>query len=439
MKKALPILFFISFSTFLFSQSNNDIAKVYVKKARNAIETSIDFKTALENFEKAMKYMDTITDKKVASLGASIYFEEHNKRDSDLEKLEFLKKSESYSKQYFLLNNNKSTEEFSNNVENFVLIQETIINLNNKIKKSEEDRLRKEKELKKIDSLKTIWKSKSETLSIKADSIYAFNKKNIALYNDNGNFGVINDKGNVIIKANDDYKAVKEFGGYFLFMNKKENPTKIYCFNIDNNKGFIIPNISDFNPLSTHYGQVMLPRENGRLVTYPDNSFNVFVFDIPSRKVVQIANLKNLLKNLKKSDKIDKYDYDESTVKINKVWYNFGGHIGGGVHPLFNDDYSIYGYLCSIDGTILTKERYNYIGAFDANKLQAIKDKETFWINQNGTEVSPAKHITNGYIGKSKISKLPSGNYQIKQDGIIILEDKKLEKLADFLRTNKKE
>ncbi len=434
MKKFILVFSFLFISTLVYSQSNKDIAKVYIKRANEAIESSIDYNTALEHFKKAMKYMDTITDRKIASLGSLIYFEEHHKQENAEGKLDFLKKSEAYSKQYFNLSKNKSSEEYTNNVENFVLIQETISNLEKEIKELEEERIAKEKELRRIDSLKTLWKNKSKELSINVDGIYTYNKNNLALFTKNGNFGIINDVGEIIIEANE-YKDALSFDGYFLLKNKKDEATKVYIYNTNNNNGFLLPNVSDFNSISTHYGQIMLPRGNGRLVTYPNNSYQPMVFDLNVQKVVRVQNEKELFKKLKKGDIIDKYNKD-GEVKINKKWYTFGGHVGGGIHPLyFNKNYQVHSYLCSIDGKILlAASDYKYIGSFHNNKIQAIYNGKTSWINQNGTKVSDAKDDSGKYAGNSKLKKLENGNYQIIKDGIIILGKEKLKKMSDYLR-----
>jgi len=179
----------------------------------------------------------------------------------------------------------------------------------------------------------------------------------------------------------------------------------------------------------------MLPRGNGRLVCYPNNSLKTMVYDLGVKKFVRISNQKELLKTLKKTDKIDKYNKD-GEVKIHKKWYNFGGHIGGGIHPLYNDDYSLHGFLCAIDGRILTQSDYNYLGAFYNGKSQALKGDEVLWVNQNGTKVKPPKNESGVYTGPSKVKKVDSGKYQIMQNGFIILGDQKLEKMVDFLRKN---
>jgi hypothetical protein len=437
MKKLLVLLIcFLAFTNTSNAQTNKDIAIVYLKRASDVIESSVDFESARSFFEKAMKYTDTILDRKVATLGALIYFEEHHKRPSLQEQLVFLEKAKSYSTQYFRLSKSNKSDEYIESTENFVLIQENIEILKNQIKENEEKRLKKENELRKIDSLKTVWLNKSESLSIKADSIYSFNKYKIALYKNKGFFGAINDLGEVLVEANE-YVDALSFDGFLVFKNKVDAPTKLYSFNSSNNIGFQIPSISDFNSLSTHFGKVMLPRGNGRLITYPNNSYQPMVYDLNIRKVVRVANEKELFKNLKKGDVIDKYN-KENEIKLGKKWFNFGGHIGGGVHPLYAiEGYKLEGFLCSVDGRVLrTNSNYQYFGAFYGNKFQALKGSQVFWVNQNGTKVSKAEDEAGKYLGNSKLTKLENGVYQIMKEGMIVLGDEKLEKLANYLRNH---
>ena len=126
----------------------------------------------------------------------------------------------------------------------------------------------------------------------------------------------------------------------------------------------------------------------------------------------------------------------DGEIRINKKWYSFGGHIGGGIHPLYSEkNYKTHSFLCSIDGKMLTaKSDYQFIGAFYKNKAQAIFNNKTTWINQNGTKVNAPKSESGKYIGNSKIVKKDKGVYQIMKDGNIILGTRKLEKLAEFLR-----
>ncbi len=419
------------------AQTNKDIANVYIRKANEVLTESIDFETALTMFQKAMKYTDTILDKKIASLGASVYFETYHKQPDLKVQLAFLEKAKYYSKQYFLLNDgrNKNSEEFINNSDNYVFVLENIENINDKLEKIEADRIKKEKELRRIDSLKTVWINKSNALSFKADSIYKFNKNNAALYTNAGYFGLINDRGEILLEANE-YEDAITFDGFIIFKNKEINPSKLFSYNTNNNVSFQIPSISDFNTLSTHYGKVMLPRGNGRLVTYPNNSHSAFVYDLNVKKMIKIANIENLFKRLEKFEAIRKYNKDDQ-VKIDKDWYNFGGHLGGGIHPLYGvEDYNLKGFLCSLDASFLSAtSNYQYIGGFYNNKYQAIRGTQVVWINQNGTKVSAAEDEGGVYTGNSVLSRLENGNYQIKKDGVIILGTESLEKIGDFLRS----
>ena len=437
MKKILLTFLCLFTFTLTKAQSNKDLSNVYIKRARLAIENDVSYDLALVHFEKAMKYADTITDRKTAALGASIYFENYHLGDTAKEQLSVLKKSESLSKQYFLLAKNKTSEEYLENLDLIVLIQETIEELEAEIISIEKERISKEKELKRIDSLKTIWNNKSESLSLKVDSIYTFNKDNLAIFKANNYFGIISDKGEILVKA-DEYQDVLSFDGFFILKNKEQEATKIYCFNSSSQSGFLLPSPSDFNSLSTHYGKIMLPRGNGRLVTYPNNSYEPMVYDLNVKKNVKVANKQDLFKNLKKNDVIDKYNKDDE-LKINKIWYSFGGHLGGGIHPLYlENDYKINAFLCSIDGNLLrTASSYQYIGAFYNNKFEALKNNKTVWINQNGTKVSEPKDESGVYTAGVKVVKLATGSYQLMKDGFIVLGNEKLEKMADFLRNNK--
>lgn len=437
-KYFLTLLCLISF-TLTNAQSNADIANVYFKRAKEAIETSINYKEALVQFEKALKYVDTITDKNTASIASLIYFENHQYQPTGKEKLDFLIKSESYSRQYFILTSDKTSEEYTNNIETLILIQETKEALQIKLKKEEEERIRKENELKRIDSLKAWWRKKSESLSLKVDSIYSFNMNNLALYIKDGSFGIIDDRGKIVVEATDYLDAISS-EGFILLKNKKEDPDKLYCFNTNDKTGFTLPKVTEFNSLATHYGQIMLPRGNGRLVTYPDNSFEPMVYDLNVKKIVRVTNEEELLKSLKKEDIIDKYNKD-GEVKINKEWYEFGGHLGGRIHPLyFEANYKVHSFLCSANKKVLSSDAgYEYIGAFYEDKFQAIRKGKVIWINQEGAKVTDAKDNYKKYLGDSKVVKLESGKYQIIRNNVIVNGDEELEKLGEFLRKNKKD
>lgn len=428
MKKIILLLFCISTIYISNAQSNEDVAKVYLKRAHQVIEESINFKEALVQFNKAMQYMDTIKSAKVAKFGAEINYE--------LNKLEEAKKLAS---QYFLLELNTGSEEYLTFLNLKITIDEELEKQLAEQKRIEDARIKKEKELKKIDSLKTIWKNKSKALTLKVDSIYTFNNNSLAIFSSNNYFGIINDKGETVLKANK-YKDVLSFDGYLIFKNKKKEATEVFCYISSDKSGFLLPSPSDFNTLSTHYGKIMMPRGNGRLVTYPNNSYEPFVFDIATKKQVKVVNKQELFKSLKKKKIIDKYN-KEDQLKINKVWYSFGGHLGGGIHPLYiiEKGYNVNSFLCSIDGKVLDAiSDYQYIGSFYKDKYQAIKGNKILWINQNGTKVDDAKDETGVYTGSTKVVKLEKGVYQLMKDGVIILGKEKLEKMNVFLRKNAK-
>ncbi|WP_299669659.1 hypothetical protein [uncultured Polaribacter sp.] len=423
MRKLLLALFCAAFFGTSYTQNNAEIANVYIKRANTVIEESIDYKGALALFEKAMKYMDTVTKPSIASLGSRIYFE-----------LDNYKKAQKYSKQYFLIAKNKKSEEYLEQLDLFVTITEALEVQLQEEQRIEEEKQRKAKELRKIDSLKTVWKLQSQKLSVRADSIYPFNANKYALYSKDDKFGIINDRAEIIVKA-DEYSFSINYAGFILLKNKNTAPTKIYSFNTNNGTGALLPNPSDFNSLATNYGKVMLPRANGRLVTYPNNAYEPMVYDLNQAKIVRVANKEEVLKQLKKNDIIRKYD-KEGALKIDKNWYDFGGHLGGGIHPLyFEKEYQVHAFLFSVDGTVLyTNSDYEYIGAFYDNKAQAIKGTQISWINQNGTKVSGAKDKLATYKGNSEVVKLEDGVYQIFQDGIIVNGEETLEKMPDFLR-----
>ncbi|WP_088324072.1 hypothetical protein [Polaribacter tangerinus] len=425
MKKLLTFLCIIAYSSF-YAQSNKDIAAVYINRSE-AKAGNLEWEQAFTDFQKALSFMDTITSPRVAKLGASIAFE----RDD-------LEEAHRYLKQYFLVVKNKKTEQYLEQVEFLVTVRDEIEA--RRLAKEEEERLRiaKENELKRIDSLKTIWTNKARKLGVNADSIYAFNKKGYALFSKDTYFGIVNDKAEVEAVA-DEYKAGISFEGFILLLDKKVTPTKIFYFDTSTGKGALMPSPNDFNTLSTNYGYVSLPRENGRLVTYPNNSFKPMVYDLKQHKIVKIGNLEEVLRDLKKNDRIRKYNKDDE-VKIDKDWYKFGGHLGGGIHPLYlENDYKVFAYLCAIDGKVLyTATNFDYIGAFHGNKYQAIKAGKVSWINQNGTKVSKAKDAFKDYKGSSKILKLEEGVFQVLKEGKFVKGNETLEKLPDFLNIIKK-
>lgn len=105
---------------------------------------------------------------------------------------------------------------------------------------------------------------------------------------------------------------------------------------------------------------------------------------------------KSCLKIWRKQIKLKNYN-KEDQVRIDKVWYDFGGHIGGGIYPLYLPDYTLSGFLCGIDGKVLTASEYNNLGAFYNGKVHVANGSESFWVNQNGAKVTAAANEAGNY------------------------------------------
>ncbi|NVK53815.1 MAG: hypothetical protein HWD85_12840 [Flavobacteriaceae bacterium] len=408
----------------IWGQTNEEIANVYIKKAQ-ANYANLEVQDAHKNFGKAMKLLDTIKKASIARLGTLIQYELSN-----------FKEAKAYAKQYFTLSKKKKSEEYNQLLELYVEIEDELEKIEIEKAKKEKARIAKEKETKRLDSLKNIWKKRADALTLKYSTVNDFNKNGIATFKQGDYYGLTNDVGTVLLKA-DTYKAVKAFDGIVLFLNKATNPTQIYAYNTQAKSGKVLPSVSSFNPLSTHYGAVMMPRGNGIVVTYPNNALKAFIYNINTNKFLTVDDQKTLFKDLKKTDKIEKYNKD-GQVRLDRKWYNFGGHIGGGIFPLYNTDYSVYGFLCSIDGTVLKATDYNAVGGFYKEKLLVENEGTSFWVNQNGAKVKAPENDNGTYDGASKVIAIENGGFRIHReiDGVlyIILGDEKLEMLEDFLR-----
>jgi hypothetical protein len=427
MKQILFAIVILLSSNFLTAQSDKEIAGVYLKKAKENYE-KLETEKAINNFNKAVKLLDTITKSDQARLGVLIHYE-----------LRDYKEAFKYAKWYFKLVKNKRTKDYQQLLELYVDIKDELDKQLADEKRLEAERLKKEKEAQRIASLKNAWQNKLKTMAITADSIYAFDKNNIALYTKSGNYGVVNDKGIVLLEAAN-YKAAYHFDGYIILMNKAENPTKIYCFNAQKKLSYKLPDISAFNQLSTHYGHIMLPRGNDKLVAYPNNTSKVLVYDLASKTFISFKEQKTLFKALQKKKAISSYNKN-GELKVNKKWYRFGGIVGGGIIPLYSkEDYTINGYLCAIDGRKLESSIYNFIGYFYNDKFQASTDGTTFWINQNGTKVEAPVDESGIYKGNTKVDKLDNDKYAfyLLEEGVktYISGNKKLLNQVDFIKNN---
>lgn len=421
MKKIFLILSLLSvFSG--YTQTNEEIAGVYLKRAKLVIEESIDYKEAKVYFEKALKFIDSVNTADMAKLGTIIYFE-----------IGDYKTAKEMSGKYFDLYKKRKNEEYLNQVELAVLINDELDKQIAEEQRLERERILKEKYAKYIDSLETVWKARSDELSIVADTILDFNKNQIALFKSKQFYGAIDDTGNIVVPA-DTYEDVVYFSGYFIFKSQSNNPNQLFCYDSNKKVGFPIVALSEFNTLSTHYGRVMLPRGNGYLVTYPNNAYKPLVYDLKTRNLVSFVADKEFFKRLRKADVIDSYNSD-GEVKTKKTWFALGGHLGGGIHPLFQEDYKLSAFLFSIDGTLVNAtSQYQHLGYFYQNKIQAAKGAATVWLNQNGSETDPQVDPAAGYDGISKTVKQANGKYQILQNGTIVLGNQQLETKDNFIK-----
>ena len=249
----------------------------------------------------------------------------------------------------------------------------------------------------------------------------------------------MDDTGTVLVEPNI-YKNANEFEGYIILDDSVSEPSKLYCYNAKEKSSYNLPEISSFEPNSGYYESVMLPRSNDLLVMYPNKALEVVVYNLAQEARIRVKNIDELFKSLKKQDIIDKYDEKELTVKIGKVWYGFGGHLGGDVYTLYNlEANKLAGYLFAAANENQFKELSDigYLGALDRNKMQGIKNGKLIWYNTFGDEVSPLKNLSAQYKGAIKTKKLKNGKYHFMRGDIITKKGKELKPLNEFLKDNK--
>jgi hypothetical protein len=423
MKKIIAIFLFIISLSASYAQSNDEIASVYMKRATKAIEEESDYKKATNLFEKGVGYLDSITDASIAKLGTNIYYKQ----------LQY-KLAKEYSKLYFTLEKDKNSEEYINQLDLAVTLDELV-----EKQIAEEKRLalikrKKLKKQRKLDSLTNLWETQSKKLSIAADTIFNFDKNNYAIFIKNGKYGLITDKGRIVIAANGYRNAIAN-DGYVLFTNLKEEAFVLYCFNTNTGEGFLLPRPSEINTASTHYGKIMLPRGNGNLVTYPNKTAVPFVYNLKDKKNIRINDKETFFKQLKKDDVIEKFD-KENNIRIDKVWYNFGGTLGGKMFPVYlNNEDVIHSFVSGIDGSVFyVGSDYQFIGGYYKNCFEALYEKNRVWIDQTGGEVEAPENEAGIYTGKIKPVKLDNGFYQFMKDGLIVLGTKTLETKDVFMK-----
>ncbi len=409
------------------SQTKREIANVYFKKSREALK-SINYPLALSNFDKALKYVDTISKAKNAELGTLINYELKN-YDS----------AKQFAKQFFALNKNKSSERYNDMLVLYVEVEERINKIEEKKRLEEEKKVAREKGLKKIDSLKKNWKLQEKKFILDVDSLYKFNKNRFALFSKDKKYGIINDRGEILLDA-EKYGYGVGFDSYFLLTDKRKEPTKIYCYDSNNKKEIVLPAVSEFDEKSNYYDQIMPPRGNGLLIAYPSNSVKTLIYNLKEKEYIRIPNLQDLLKDLKKSEKIDKYNKKKRTVKVNKNWYRFGSDLGGGIYSLYDIEINkIAGFLMTNTGgnpVVVESSGNLFLGAFYNNKSQGLQNDKTIWVNDIGREGEPPNNEDGKYRGTVSVKKVDKGGYKLIEDGSVFLKDKKMEPLVNFLKRN---
>lgn len=418
---------FILLSVSLFAQSNVEIANVYFKKAEKSME-KIDYKSAKVNFDKGLKILEKITKPNIAQQGAFIYYE-----------LKFYDEAKGFAKQFLNLSRNKSSEDYQQMLELYVDMEEKILEKKEQEEKKEKEKLAKEAELKKIDSLKAVWLKMKEKFTLKIDSLYKFNKKGIALFKKNGFYGIIDDKGNVIVEA-DIYKAERHNEGYFILMDDNKSPEKIYSYNSNSEQSIEFVQPSKYHEDLTNYGRVTLPRGDGKIVLYPNEINETLVYDLKEEKFVNMGDTKEFLKELKKDDKVDKYDGKEGTIKIEKDWYLLGNDLGGKVYTLYSvENQRLFGYMFADEKEIkiLKRSQIGYLSSYYSNKLASIDSKfNQLWFTNNGEEASRPM-LNNKYKGDTRVVKVDGGYHLVNNEANVFLRNQKLDKLKDFLKKSK--
>jgi hypothetical protein len=195
-----------------------------------------------------------------------------------------------------------------------------------------------------------------------------------------------------------------------------------------------LPTVSDFNALSTNYGKVMLPRDNGLVVTYPNNSKKVLVYDLNLENFKKVSNLERYYDYWKDQKVIKKFNkYNQ--VKIDKEYLDFGGNIGG-YSAFYNGDGSLFGFI-SNGGSLITSAKYKYIGTLSNGILEASKtDGTVVWLNGKGKTSKTIVNKNGIYTGTTTLRKVASKFQFVNEKNEIMKDGKVLEELSQFLKTH---
>ena len=422
MKRVLFLLLFVT--TSLFAQSNSEIANIYLIKSEEKLATE-DVDQALVYFEKAKKLLGKESSPKVEELGTMIY---HSLKEYE--------KSNEHAKRYFSLEKEKKSEKYQKILYLFVELEEKIEEQRLAQEKIALQELLKKKEENRLDSLKNVWQEKANSLLFAADSIFSFDKNGIAVFKNNkGNYGIVDVSGNEVI-APKHYSGFSHFDGFVVLKEGvKDQATRVTVMNTTTKKIADLPSVKEFSSLSSHYGKVMTPRENGVLVAYPNNSSKVAVYDLNTNSLISNNNMKQQYELWKRNDAIKKFNKDNQ-IKIEKEYLNFGGNLSG-----FSAFYTETGELkcfISVGGNIFSASHYPYVGTLTNGFLEVIKtDGISYWIDENGNESSVLVDKNGTYEGSVVLNKKAASKYHFINDkNVIINGDKELISLEEFLKQN---
>lgn len=419
MHKFFLILFFISFQ--FYGQSSSEIAEIYLVKSEEQLQQK-ELTKALVYFDKAKNLLGNESTAKMEEIGTMIYFQ-----------LENYPVAKEHAKKYFDLTTEKGTERYNEVLYLYVDIEEKI-EAENKIKAEllAAELLRK-KEAHRIDSLTTVWYAKFSELSVIADTIYSFDKNGVAVFkNDKGFYGVINDLGSVLVNPGT-YADFYHYDGKVVLMEgAKGQSSKVTVYKTNTKEETPLPQVSNFNALSTNYGKVMLPRENNLIVTYPNNSKKVLVYDIDAKGYKSNSKLITYYEYWKDHNVIKKFN-KENQIKIDKEYLNFGGDLGG-FSVFYNEDDSLFGFI-SLGGNIVSSGQYQYLGTLSNGALEAISTEGTsIWLNEQGRTIQKPIDKNGIYKGTTVLIKTDSKYQFVNEKNEIIKDGASLVSLDEFLK-----
>lgn len=420
MNRLFFLLFFIT--TSIFAQSNTEIANIYlIKSEENLAADNVD--QSLVYFEKAKKLFGKDTSPKVEQLGTMIYYN-----------LEDFEKSKEHAKRYFTLEKDKKSEKYQEILYLFVELEEKIEEQRKVDEEIAQRELLREKEENRLDSLKNVWLTKANDLLFEADSIYAFDKNGIAVFKSvKGYFGVVDVSGSELVAPNQN-SSFSHFDGYVILKEGFANQsTKITVLNTTTKQVSELPSVKEFNNLSTHYGKVMLPRENGVLVTYPNNSTRVAVYNLNSNTLMAPGNMTQQYDLWKRKDAIKKYN-KQNQIKIEKEYLNFGGNLSG--FSAFYNESGVLDCFISVGGNIFSSSSYSHIGTLTNGFVEVVKPNgNSYWIDENGNESEILVNKNGTYEGAIVLNKKGASKFHfINENNEIIKGNQKLVSQKEFLK-----